>query len=145
GSLPFDIQLRERFKLLRPNRRRVFQYLRGGFLFGLVIGLVIGPFIGLDIVSDIRLIIVLGLIGVLIGVLGGFIIAFLDTPAVDKRPYPGSGVRASLNYAFLMSIFVYIFAFLLFVLLLFLLPNLLDYFKIFLPPVFTWFGGLAWC
>jgi hypothetical protein len=154
---------------LRPPRHRVFYYLRRGILLGLILGLIFGLLVGLlvglisGLIYGLREGLIYGLreglraglnvglpVGVLVGLSGGligFVMAFLDTPAVDERPYPGSGVSASLRNALLMTALAALF----FGLPVRLIDRRLDVELLFLvlvnilPPAFTWFGGLAWC
>ncbi len=87
--------------------------------------------------------------GLIVGLLLGAVMAFLDTPLVDKRPQAGMGVRASLRNSLRMTLLAALF---------FGLPTLFidrtvgsDYIWLLvsliniLPPTFSWFGGLAWC
>ena len=84
------------------------------------------------------------------GILAGGFLAFLNTPTVDQRPKPGSGDRATLRNAIIMTVLAGIlfggltlFADLRFSqdefdsFLFALVPSNI------LPLAFTWFGGLA--
>ena len=160
ACLVFNIQLRERVKVLRPSRQRILQFIKKGVFYGLIGGL-IGGFVGglsagrstgfdIELIDGISGGLLIGvMIGFLGGLLGGLIFAFLDTPHVDERPDPGRGVRTSLGNALLMILIS---------LILLGLPAWLIgqrfgvrtlVFAIVLanvlPIAFSWFGGLAWC
>jgi eukaryotic-like serine/threonine-protein kinase len=163
ASFMLTIQLRERVRPVRPNRQRITRYVGRGILYGLLAGVIVGLIMGLlamlidrqffSAPFEVLFLFVAvptgcGFPGGLLGGLIGAGLAFWDTPHVDERPYPGSGIRASLRNALIMITLAAIFFGLptwfidqrlqadrfLFIL---VLVNIL-------PPTFTWFGGLAW-
>lgn len=172
ASFSDTVQLMERIRPLLPSRRRIARFIKLGAYYGLIGGLIVGimgaMLFGLSaglnnalsgdtnlaahLLTYVLLAILLGgIIGSLVGIptggMVGSIYAFLDTPAVDERPKPGEGLRASIRIALLMTLL----ATLLFSLISWILDQLLKIEIIgflilanFLPPIFIWFGGLAW-
>ncbi len=169
------IQLREIVVPLWPSRHRILRIIKQSSFYGLILGLILGLIVGLivelidwlvaglgswlfggrgfrsiDWLIELLIIgLIIVMIGGLIGGLVGVVMAFLDTPLVDKRPQAGMGVRASLRNSLRMTLLAVLF---------FGLPTLFidravggDYLWLFLvlinilPPTFSWFGGLAWC
>jgi tetratricopeptide (TPR) repeat protein len=149
------IQLRDWVKIVRPSRQKLMTGVKRGGLIGLFVGLGFGLGLGFSDLASLGLIEgpIEGLVfGLSIGLAGGLVggaSAFLDTPQVEERPYPGQGVRASLRNALLWSGITG---------LLFYLPSwYFDWliqanWSLFvlvlinvIPIAFTWFGGLAWC
>lgn len=157
ASIGVEIQLREKVKILRPSRQQILTYGKRGGLYGITFGLIFGLIYGLvsgldnaDLNFGLLFGLVLGLIfGLVFGLILGIVLAFLDTPLVDERPYPGQGVRASFSNAFRWSTLVALFIGSLFW---FIERNVGELSFIDLGQVlvgtlllsFTWFGGMAW-
>jgi hypothetical protein len=87
----------------------------------------------------------------------GSLFAFLNSPQVEERPFPASGVWSSFKNAVFMVILIGI-AIILLALIILQIDNISIFLPIndnfylvslfvsnILPIFFTWFGGLAWC
>ncbi len=84
----------------------------------------------------------------LIDLLYDFVISFLEPSFGDKQPEPGEGVQASLRNALRITTIMALLCAPPILFIVWLTHDYLFLFAVFiviLPPIFTWFGGLAWC
>ncbi|MCB0037066.1 MAG: NACHT domain-containing protein, partial [Anaerolineales bacterium] len=150
-SFSKQIEMRERLQIRWPSRRRLWLFVKRGLIVGLIVGLIsalgIEPLAGLSMSLQDR--VFFGLISSLMGgLIGGTFLSLIDSPSVDDRPLAGQGIRNSLRNAILMTTAVE----LLFGLIGFVLDIGLETYglisfliaAIILPPVFIYYGGLAY-
>lgn len=144
-----EIRLREQIRPSRPSRRKVLRQARNGLIAGTIIG-TFALLLGLLLGTGAPIILLIG--GAIFGAIFGGLVPFLEAPHLDARPEPGRGVGASLRNSLIVTVSAAIlFSLTGFVIAVSVGGGILAVVLVGImvqivaaPPIFTFFGGLAW-
>ncbi len=149
-----SIMPRDKLVLQKPTKSVLIKNINYFCLIGLFFGVLIGVVnrLGFDYLAILRDGSIGAISGAIIGVLFGTSISVLSAPSIDKRSAPNQGIQNSLRTSLMMMSAIVIGT----ILVEWLLRALLDFasetsfyfstaFAWFLPIVFTYYGGMAWC